>query len=114
MKRRWLLLVPLVAVFALLLGVAPLAAWASPDEDGEITVHNDSDHEVYIVIGGYNQGRVWKGGSETYKFKFGSHKVEAQVGNESAKDWVNISPSSPHADVTFNNDDFPDVPVKKR
>ncbi len=83
---------------------------AQADRDrGTVKVRNDSDFEIYVVIGGYNQGRIWKGSSEEYEVPLGSHKVEAEVGDEVAKEWVTLTARSPRDEVTFNNDDFPEA-----
>ena len=88
-----------------LVASGPVAAGV---DHGTVLVRNDSDFEIYVVIGGYNQGRVWKGSSEDYDVPLGSHKVEAWVGDEVSKEWVNLTPGSPRDEVTFKNDDFPE------
>ena len=79
-------------------------------ESGTVRVCNDSDFEIYVVIGGYNQGPLWKGSSDEYEFVLGSHKVEAWVGDEVAREWVTLSAGYPTDEVTFGNDDFPEAP----
>lgn len=111
---RVVLAVCLASITVVMCAFCCLPACAEREGDGHIKVYNNSDHEIYVVIGGYNQGRIWKRSSETYQFKFGSHKVEAEVGDETASDWVNITPGSPTDEVTFENDDFPDVPVRTK
>ncbi len=83
-------------------------------ESGTVRVCNDSDFEIYVVIGGYNQGRIWKGSSEEYEVPLGNHKVEAEVGDEVAKEWVTLTARSPRDEVTFNNDDFPDAMRRRK
>lgn len=81
--------------------------------DVSIKVMNDTDMELYIVIGGYNQGPVWKHSSETYVVKPGSLKVEAEVGGESFSKWIEIAPGDSHGEVTFTNRDFPEEFVRR-
>ncbi len=81
--------------------------------DVAIKVMNDTDMELYIVIGGYNQGPVWKHSSETYVVKPGSLKVEAEVGGESFSKWIEIAPGDHHGEVTFTNRDFPEEFVRR-
>ena len=102
-----------LAATALLLALfLALVLWApalADDGKGTVRVENNSVFEIYVVIGGYNQGPLWKRSSQTYEFAFGSHKVEAEVGDEVAKKWVTLSPGSPTDEVTFCNDDFPEL-----
>lgn len=114
-KKNFCLLA-LFCVLAALVLSAPSQARHHGDRDieGEVKVCNDSDYEIYVSIAGRNQGRVWKRSSETFKgIKMGSHKVTAEVGNERSNEWVNLSPSSPNGEVTFKNDDFPDMPERR-
>lgn len=86
-----------------------LLAWAPARADhrtGTVTVYNNSDHEIYVVIGGYNQGRVWKGSTHTFEFELGYHKVEAWVGDACAKQYVTLTKNEPEDHVTFSNGDF--------
>ena len=105
MLRRLTLLMVLVAL-------AVLPALAEP-RSGTVRVYNDSDHEIYVVIGGYNQGPLWKGSSDEYEVVLGSHKVEAWVGDEVAREWVTLTASCPTDEATFSNDDFPETPVPR-
>lgn len=78
------------------------------EPDCEVRVVNDSDFDMYIMIDGRNEGKVDKNSSETFKVhRWGELKVEAEVENETAKDWVRLSPDDERGEVTFNNDDFP-------
>lgn len=95
--------------FLLLLVLANAPVGAEPGY-GTVRVYNNSDHEIYVVIGGYNQGPLWKGSSDEYEFVLGSHKVEAWVGDEVAREWVTLSAGYPTDEATFNNDDFPEAP----
>ncbi len=99
-----------IATVLLVLALALLAGGPVGADSGygTVLVRNDSDFEIYVVIGGYNQGPLWKGASEDYEVSLGSHKVEAWVGDEVAKEWVTLTPGSPRDEVTFNNDDFPE------
>jgi hypothetical protein len=94
-----------------------LMAWTpvqADQESGTVRVCNDSDFEIYVVIGGYNQGRIWKGSSEEYKVPLGNYKVEAEVGDEVAKEWVTLTARSPRDEVTFSNNDFPDAMLRSK
>ncbi len=108
MKWHAILLLAVVALLALVVGPADAGA-----EHGTVLVRNDSDFEIYVVIGGYNQGRIWKGSSEDYDVPLGSHKVEAWVGDEVSKEWVTLTPGSPRDEVTFKNDDFPELEPRR-
>jgi len=90
-------------LFSLVAVILPGGAYA--EEEGEITVHNDSDRDLYIVIAGKNQGTVSSGSSETYSCKYGSHRVTAEWDGGSASKYVTVSKTYPHADVTFSQDD---------
>lgn len=108
------------------------AAWAHPYEhdrfewerrhrdfererECELRVINDSDYEIYIVINERNEGKVWKRSSETFKVRKkpgGEFKVEAELGNETAKKWVTVGRGEHRGEVTFKNDDFKELPER--
>lgn len=74
-------------------------------DEGEITVYNDSNRDVYISIAGKNQGTVSAGSSETYSIHYGDHRCEAEWNGGSTYKYVKVSRSDPHGYWYIKKDD---------
>lgn len=101
LKKLWVLL---------LLTSMTLAVTARPNWSGElpgsISVSNESKEEVYVMIGGRNQGFVDAGYTETFRVPLGEFKVEAQGDKETAYRWLTVSRSYPNASWTVYAEDL--------
>lgn len=102
---KFMLLVFLFMLLFTLPGVSGASGIIPASEDGEITVHNDSNRDVYISISGRNQGTVSAGSSETYSVHYGDHRCEAEWNGGSTYKYVKVSRSDPHGHWYINKDD---------
>ncbi|MBQ7501918.1 hypothetical protein IJT93_04265 [bacterium] len=110
-------------IFILILGIITLglslteavsADHRKPEPNCRVTVHNDSCYEIYVMIDDRNEGKLYKNYSHEYRVeRFGTIRVEAEVGGNTARKSVDFRPSSQTAEVTFKTDDFPDMPKYK-
>lgn len=102
-KSYWaimLLIIFLCSVF-ILLG----AECARAEDEGEITVHNETDRDLYISIAGRNKGVVATGQEETYSCKYGTHRVTAEWEDGSVSKYITVSRTYPSADWYISQDD---------
>ena len=72
---------------------------------GEITVHNNSNRDLYISIAGRNQGSVSAGSSDSFTVRYGEHRCEAEWDGGSIHKYIRITKSSPYADWYISKDD---------
>ena len=107
--KNSLLTIILLASFFLLLFTSQSVSGASEiipaSDSAEITVHNDSTRDVYISIGGRNQGTVSAGSSETYSVRYGEHRCEAEWNGGSTYKYVKVTRSDPHGHWYISKDD---------
>ena len=113
----------IIKTFVFILGIISMAAALSPaaladrgkvEPNCRVTVHNDSCYEIYVMIDDRNEGKLYKNYSHEYRVeRFGTIRVEAEVGGNTARKSVDFRPSSQSAEVTFKTDDFPDMPKYK-
>ncbi len=108
MKHSFWMLMILAFLFLLIFTSSTVsnASGITPASDeGEITVYNESTRDVYISIGGRNQGTVSAGSSETYSVHYGEHRCEAEWNGGSTYKYVKVTRSDPHGYWYINKDD---------
>lgn len=97
-----------ILIFALLLLLSG-AAFAYDVRDGEargrLKIVNETEIDMYIVINGYNQGRVSSRSSKEFSVPLGEVRIQAEYGdNRVIREYKTVSRGSA-AEWTINDDE---------
>lgn len=79
---------------------------SAEEKKGTITIKNETNKTIYIVLDDYNQGDIWPNYSEEYKVTIGEHKVEAYCGDKKATKYIKILETYPDAEWCVTKNDF--------
>lgn len=102
MKRVCLLAV----LFLLFSTILSMPVRAYDDDQGTVTIRNETGLKFYVVINDYNQGWLDAHDSDTYYVKYGEVKLVAEFRSKVLKKWVTLSPDNKYADWTITDDDI--------
>lgn len=82
-------------IFIILLFASQVSGEHRDHRRGNLTIKNETEKTMYIVIDEYNQGEIWSNYSKVYNLRLGEHKIEACYDDKVIRKYIILTESYP-------------------